>query len=337
MTTKTLLTFCAATVLVIVMASAASAASTAALGDSQSATVAIVRGPSATPTKPACLPRPLGMVSWWPGDGNARDIIGKNNGTFFDGNRPINGIYAAGKVGLAFSLDGVDDDVDAGNGTTLHVSSGDFTVDAWVFFKALSHPPGANTPGTPPGDMSIIDKMISSPATNRDGWRLLKQDDNHFWFCFGNSSSGNGCVPNLPTTVRGSTVVTTSTWYHVAAVKSCSFCGNARAPFLFLYVNGKLDGMTAPLGPFTDTNSTHFLIGANMGTGAHLNGLIDEVELFNRALSPGEIAAIYKAGSAGKCKPPTPTRTPIRKIPTPKSTRTATPTATKKPTPIPTH
>ena len=32
------------------------------------------------------------------------------------------------------------------------------------------------------------------------------------------------------------------------------------------------------------------------------NGLIDEVEVFNRALSDSEIQAIYSAGSAGKCK-----------------------------------
>ena len=34
-----------------------------------------------------------------------------------------------------------------------------------------------------------------------------------------------------------------------------------------------------------------------------LNGLIDEVEVFDRTLADGEIAAIYNAGSAGKCKP----------------------------------
>ena len=38
-------------------------------------------------------------------------------------------------------------------------------------------------------------------------------------------------------------------------------------------------------------------------TYVHFDGLIDEVEIFNRALSAGEIAAIYAAGSAGKCKP----------------------------------
>ena len=34
----------------------------------------------------------------------------------------------------------------------------------------------------------------------------------------------------------------------------------------------------------------------------YFHGLIDEVGLFNRALSESEIQAIYNAGSAGKCK-----------------------------------
>jgi len=29
----------------------------------------------------SCVPPPAGLVSWWPGDGNANDIVGQNNGT----------------------------------------------------------------------------------------------------------------------------------------------------------------------------------------------------------------------------------------------------------------
>src|SRR4029077_11849361 len=57
-------------------------------------------------------------------------------------------------------------------------------------------------------------------------------------------------------------------------------------------------------------------------------GLIDEIEVFNRALSAPEIQAIADAGSAGKCKPtPTPTATPTATF-TPTATATFTPTAT---------
>ena len=51
---------------------------------------------------------PLNLVSWWPGDGDAADIQGGNNGTLQGG-----AAFAPGMVDQAFSLDGVDDFVSA--------------------------------------------------------------------------------------------------------------------------------------------------------------------------------------------------------------------------------
>ncbi|MGH9945549.1 MAG: hypothetical protein ACRD9R_24610, partial [Pyrinomonadaceae bacterium] len=50
-----------------------------------------------------CLPPPAGMVAWYPGDGNADNLVGVNNGTLQNG-----ATFAPGKVGQAFSFDGVD-------------------------------------------------------------------------------------------------------------------------------------------------------------------------------------------------------------------------------------
>ena len=237
----------------------------------------------------ACVQPPANMVSWWPGDGNGNDIVGSNPGTL------INGVtFATGKVSKAFVLDGVGQYVDAGNAPSLHVSSGDFTVDAWVRFKALSHPPGSNKHNAPPGDMSIADKMRAvNGVPNVDGWRLLKQNDNHFWFCLGGGSAGNTCG-NPGYTVVSTTVATVGTWYLVAAVKTSTTFS--------IYVNG-VQQASQSTPAFTDTNTTHLLIGSNVYEGADLNGKIDEVELFNRALSSAEILSIFKAGAAGKCKP----------------------------------
>src|SRR5207249_3535179 len=33
----------------------------------------------------SCAPPPAGLVSWWPGDGNADDIVGGNNGSLQNG------------------------------------------------------------------------------------------------------------------------------------------------------------------------------------------------------------------------------------------------------------
>ena len=59
-------------------------------------------------------------------------------------------------------------------------------------------------------------------------------------------------------------------------------------------------------------NDQPFLIGRNASTEtADFIGDIDEVDLFNRAVSATDVASIYNAGSAGKCRPsstPTPSR-----------------------------
>lgn len=69
-----------------------------------------------------CTPPPAGMVAWFPGDGNANDIQGSNNGT-------INGgvTFPAGKVAQAFSFDGT------GDVTYSTINAGSaYTIDFWV-------------------------------------------------------------------------------------------------------------------------------------------------------------------------------------------------------------
>ncbi len=33
----------------------------------------------------SCAPPPAGLIAWWPGDGNAQDIVGSNDGTLVNG------------------------------------------------------------------------------------------------------------------------------------------------------------------------------------------------------------------------------------------------------------
>lgn len=58
----------------------------------------------ATPAPAQCVAPPSGLVGWWPGDGNATDIVGRNDGSLRNG-----ATFAIGQVGQAFSLDGVND------------------------------------------------------------------------------------------------------------------------------------------------------------------------------------------------------------------------------------
>jgi hypothetical protein len=90
-------------------------------------------------------------------------------------------------------------------------------------------------------------------------------------------------------------------WTHVAAVLD-GFAGTIN-----LYTNGLLAAQLAtsirPFGPLVSGSSPGVGIG-NLNDGGNnfpFVGDIDEVALYGRALSTNEIAAIYHAGSAGKC------------------------------------
>ena len=237
-----------------------------------------------------CIQAPAELVSWWSGDGDATDIADANDGTLQGG-----ATFAQGLVGQAFSLDGVNGLVSVGNPANLQLSGGDFTVDSWVNFTSLVSPSfSASGPCFGPGcDMSIVGKMVATDVAggpNFDGWRLLKQSDDHLWFCLG--MAGNGCFDGSPTTVRSSTVVVPGVWYHVAGVKSSTG--------ISIYVNGVLEE-SKPAAPFVDTDSADLLIGFYPQESL-MYGLIDEVEIYSRALSTAEIQAVFNAGSTGKCK-----------------------------------
>ena len=94
--------------------------------------------------------------------------------------------------------------------------------------------------------------------------------------------------------VKAPGVLITNTWIHVTGVRDIS-SGQIR-----IYVNGVLKG-TAADGT-SGTSTFTFRIGAHSSEQLHWNGLIDEVEVFDRALSASEIQSIFNAGSAGKCK-----------------------------------
>src|SRR4029077_14876423 len=70
---------------------------------------------------------------------------------------------------------------------------------------------------------------------------------------------------------------------------------------LKLYVDGNEEASTTT-GPRTIVYSNHDLgIGKHSTAARGFDGLIDEVEVFSRALSATEVQSLYNASSAGKC------------------------------------
>ena len=209
---------------------------------------------------------PSGLVGWWPGAGNANDIIGTNNGTLQNGT-----MFAAGKVGQAFSFDGTNDFVEVPSSAGLSIT-GPITVEAWIQRSAT----------TP---QSIVEKY----GTNQGGYGLRVMSNGRLqFFTIGDNETSDA--------VTGGSTLFVGTWYHVAGV----WDGTA----LRVYVNGGLNVISSStLSP--GAGSSSLKIGARgHDAGTPFAGLIDEVAVFNRALTAAEIQAIYNAGSVGKCLTP---------------------------------
>lgn len=242
---------------------------------------------------PACVAPPSGMVAWWPGDGNTNDIVGSNPGTLRFG-----ATYGVGLVGgQAFSFDGVNDGVSILKTSVLNMGASDFTIDAWVKFTQIAGPFSpifVNYAGVPGYILSV----------NQSGQAKV-------WFRPGVALTGGSNDPYVE--AIGTKILNDGQWHHVAGVRS-----HATA---LIYVDGVLEGsgtnpqvLSVNGGSVDTSNCQYARIGAIHTSGGHctsvdpnpaeprFQGLIDEVEIFNRALCATDIQAIFNAGAAGKCK-----------------------------------
>jgi Concanavalin A-like lectin/glucanases superfamily/PKD domain len=208
-----------------------------------------------------CTPPPTDLAGWWPGDGNANDIQGANNGTLMNG-----ATFATGEVGEAFSFDGVDDYVSVpgtwGGGPEA-------TIDAWVQTTATTDDFQAIVSSTELGEFVHLQLF--------DAGNIVAYTD-----------GGSVFMPIVLQTP-------TDVYRHIAfSIKS----GDSR-----LYVDGQLVGLNT-LTFTTITPTSNLRIGSGFLGGRFFEGAIDEVEIFDRALSASEIQAIFDAGAAGKCRLP---------------------------------
>lgn len=263
----------------------------------------------------ACVAPPSGLVSWWGGDGNANDVQGSNPGTL------VNAVtFTAGKVGEAFDFGGVNQYVQAPESPSLDIIDA-LTLEAWIKVKSYT------------GLSQAIASKLGGRTVERSYTMFLGNAGEIY---FGTVSSGAGGK-----WVTGS-AIPLNQWVHVAAVKD-SGSTSAR-----IYVNGALVASGTVEHPIYD-GVAPFMIGAYSAgfggwpTEAFFNGAIDEVSIYNRALTASEIQSIFNAGSDGKCKllatvtaTPAPTTTTTATL-APTMTATTTPTPSPTLTPVPTQ
>jgi hypothetical protein len=170
-----------------------------------------------------------------------------------------------GKYGRALSFNGSTNYVNLGN-PALMATSGSMTWSAWV------------RPSTTPAD----DGIILGRSDSGTGWQLKTSPDTGPRR-FAVAVSG---ALNEHTQRYGTITPVLNTWYHVAGVY------DAAALTLDLYVNGALDNGT--LAGTVPSSQYDPALAASIGRrsgGFYFGGQIDEVRIYNRALTPAEIQA----------------------------------------------
>ena len=210
-----------------------------------------------------CVLPPAGLVAWWPGQGNANDIVGTNNGTLMGGVT-----FTNGEVGQAFCFGGDSYYVSLPPSDSLNFSGHmPMSVETWVYRT---------------GNLSVMHILGKRAGCGSIQYQLSFDAGDGLAFLGDGNTSWVSTHQDLPM----------NTWQHLAV----TYDGTS---FVF-YINGNaVTNGTGSLGP---ANTAPLQIG-NSGSCRGFFGLIDEVCLYDRALSAFEIQAVYNAGSAGKCRP----------------------------------
>jgi hypothetical protein len=224
-----------------------------------------------------CVAIPPGLVGWWSGDEHARDISGKfNYGNVADLS------YSTGKVGSTFSFNGTTARVKMPPSPSLNVRS--LTFVAWINPSDETYRP-------------II---------------LYQQDNDYmgalFWTGHVPGGGPGSLYANLRETpwdatkvIQVADVIAMNQWNFVALTYDYD------SGFARLYVNGE-KVQEANFGSLQPRTAAPLYIGHSPPTTADalssrsFLGSIDEVQIYNRALSQEELQQIYSSSSAGICK-----------------------------------
>jgi hypothetical protein len=262
-------------------------------GESVTLSVNTTGGAGASSQLPANLQQ--GLVAYYPFNGNANDESGNgNNGT-------VNGATLTsdrfGNSSTAYIFDGIDDYINVLYTNQLHGQTG--TVNAWI--KA------SNTFSS--------QKIIFAQSSGRPQLVAASQGIN------GNQSSNsagihwkatNGQFPNA----QSASVVDNGDWIMITAFYTTDT--------FKVYINSLLEASVSTALTQDNCSQSDFQIGGfnttsscgnSVGFSQMFSGRIDDIAIYNRALSPAEIQQLYTSQSyawSNSASTPTITVTPTQ-------------------------
>ena len=218
------------------------------------------------------------LVAHWPLDDGSGTVAADVTGNGSDGTLNGDPQWVAGKIGGALEFDG-DDYVDCGNQDILNFGTNDWTITAWI--RTTQPDPDRGT-------------IFANGSDNSGGIRFTlathEANPNHITLTTDDNST--------KTQALGATVVNDGEWYHIAGMR--------QGTTISVYVNGVLDGTnTVPAGiDFSGSSQAHAYLGAIDGNSDPATvalekiyvGIIDDVRVYNSALTEAELQASMEGG-----------------------------------------
>jgi hypothetical protein len=218
-----------------------------------------------------------GLVGYWPLDGNSDDIVGNRDGILNNGNTTSNRL---GELNSAIKFNGTNANIhliDPG----LNPGQYEYTINLWYRLDDLSKQHQTFLNSNPHNLIGIGYNGFHSGANT-----FLLIGNGNIWL-----NEGNWTIPQGLNYQNGN-------WTNLTLTKK----GNIHR----LYINGVLKNENS-YGDIPNT-TIELKLGSASYNGDFLNGAIDDLSIFNRALSQQEITALYT--NIPHCTPPTAAITP---------------------------
>lgn len=224
-----------------------------------------------------CTEPPDDMVAWWPLDESegalAQDVVGAQDGVHVDGPVPLPGF-------VDHALDFLASAVSVATTPALELGTGDFSLDAWVRPAAL---------GTA---QALLAKIPPADPPTGPGYALTLESDGTIRFLMVDASLGSATGSSTAALEPGA-------WSHVTVTVDRDDPGGGR-----IHVDGTLASFdpTPAAGSLSNGFPLVFARDGVAGLAADLLGMLDEIELFHRALTASEVLSLFQARTSGKCK-----------------------------------
>lgn len=241
-----------------------------------------------------CYTPPKGMVLWLTFDetvgATCFNSMGGNNGTrYYNISSQVKTVAKANNVGPLRTLGQYVDNCLRFSGSSnvvivpsysrIAFTTGDFSMDAWVKWSGGS------------GIQTIVDKHGGTVFSLRGySWQL----NNGIPIFVMDAGFGAHAV-----FTSGATPLPVNVWTHLAVtIQRHSNTG------LKFYLNGTAVSSFNPTSLTASlNNSSDLWVGNSPPNNAPFNGYLDELEIFNRALTATEVSGLFSAGNHGKCRP----------------------------------